>query len=431
VDINSLVGLAPLLGDAIIGKNIGTVELVEADQADQNVFDIKLTNASLDKFNNVGGANGIETGLAFAFQKVSLTDHGQTSEGGLGPAETTNATAQRFAAGAALDTVTPSVPSENTVHYFLKVQGVTGNSTAAKHQGWFEVDGFDFGVTRPVSAGSSGGAAGRVTFSPLTVDINSLVGLAPLLRDAIIGKNIGTVELVEADQADQNVYDIKLTNASLDKFSNSGGANGIETGLTFGFQKVSLTDHGQTSEGGLGPAETTNATAQRFAAGTALDTVTQAQNPLHYFLKVEGVTGGSIDDKHAGWFEVDKFDFGVTRPVSIGSSGASAGRVTSSPLTLDINSIVGQAPLLADLASGHALKTVELVGVTQSDQTVYDLKLTNAILSMVQSAAGFPGVETSLAFNFQQGTLIDHGVTTEGALSSPETVNFSSRSAVA
>jgi len=59
--------------------------------------------------------------------------------------------------------------------------------------------------------------------------------------------------------------------------------------------------------------------------------------------------------------------------------------------------VAGQAPLLADLTSGHDIKSVELVGAIMDtktghiDQIVYDLKLNHALLSMMQSAAGFPG----------------------------------------
>jgi hypothetical protein len=96
---------------------------------------------------------------------------------------------------------------------------------------------------------------------------------------------------------------------------------------------------------------------------------------------------------------------------------------------VDISSLVGQAPLLADLATNKVLKTVELVEVTQNDQTVYDLKLSNALLFMVQSSAAFPGVETSLGFNFQKVSLTDHGVTSEGGLGSAQTVALHSHPA--
>src|SRR5215469_15794008 len=95
------------------------------------------------------------------------------------------------------------------------------------------------------------------------------------------------------------------------------------------------------------------------------------------YLKIDGVTGDSTDANFVGWFEIDSFDFGVTRPIS--SSGQATGPSTFSPLTVDLHSLQGLAPLLTDLASGKTFKNVELVETTggESPQTVYDLKLTN------------------------------------------------------
>jgi type VI protein secretion system component Hcp len=112
----------------------------------QTVLDIKLTNASLIDYSNMPGADGIETGLAFTFQKVTLTDRGLTTEG---TAETAGANAMHFANTAPVtsNTVT-QVPGTSPVHYFLKVGGVTGDSTDKDHKGWFEIDGFDFARRR-------------------------------------------------------------------------------------------------------------------------------------------------------------------------------------------------------------------------------------------------------------------------------------------
>ena len=244
---------------------------------------------------------------------------------------------------------------------FLKIDGVMGDSTDAKHIGWFEVDGFDFGATRPVNTGGEG--TGRVAFSPLSVDISSLAGLAPLLGDLTGNKLLKTVELVEVAQKDQTVYDLKLTDAVLASYSNAPGPHGVETGLKFDFKTVSLTDHGVTSDG-AGAAETTSATASRFTAGAA---------------------------------------------------------VTSETVT----------PLLGDPTTNNVLKTVDLVDVKQTDQAVYDLKVTNALTLMMQSAAGLPGVETSAAFNFQTGTPTDHGVTSENTLGAPQKAGLNSHPSIA
>ena len=173
----------------------------------------------------------------------------------LGNVETTIVTATKFTAPAPLpDTATP-VPEQSSMHYFLKIDGITGDSTDAQHRGEFTVDGFSLGSTNTVNSFASGGGAGRATFSPLTVDISSVAGLAPLLADEASGKVITSVELIGVtNDGNQTVYDIKLSNAVALMVQQAAG---LDTSLAFDFQKVTLTDHGVTTEGTLGPAQTT------------------------------------------------------------------------------------------------------------------------------------------------------------------------------
>src|SRR5205814_1748444 len=98
-------------------------------------------------------------------------------------------------------------------------------------------------------------ATGKAQFSPLTVDMHSLAGLAPLLDDEVQNRAIKTVELVgvkHAGETTQTVYDLKLSNALVAGFENDPGPQGVETALTFEYSKISLTDHPLSSNGGVG-----------------------------------------------------------------------------------------------------------------------------------------------------------------------------------
>lgn len=56
------------------------------------------------------------------------------------------------------------------VDYFLKVDGIPGESVDAKHKGEIDVLGFDWGVSRPGAATTGGGAAsGKADFEDLAV----------------------------------------------------------------------------------------------------------------------------------------------------------------------------------------------------------------------------------------------------------------------
>jgi type VI protein secretion system component Hcp len=381
VDIHSAVGLAALLGDEVTNHVIKSVELVgveNAGDAQQTVYDLNLTNVMLDSLHNAPGTQGVEADLVFNFQKGNLTQGDITqnfaSSGGAAvPAvQSTEVTA-----------VTPASP----VHYFLKVDGATGDSQNISHLGWFNVDGFDFSMTTPTNA--SGIGIARSQIAPLAVDINSVIGLATLLGDEVHNKLIKSVELVGVENggdAQQTVYDLKLTNVMLDSLHNEPSAHGgVEADLTFGFQKGSLTQ-GETTR--------TFGASNGGTAALPHDTgVTQvsATSAVHHFLKIDGATGDSTDAAHRDWFTVDGFDFGLTTPTSIGTGGVS-GRSHISPLSVDLHSATGLAALFNDEVTNHHIKSVELVGVQSvgdgGQQTVYDLKLSNAALDSFHNAPG-------------------------------------------
>jgi type VI protein secretion system component Hcp len=143
---------------------------------------------------------------------------------------------------------------------------VTGDSTVKGFEGWFAVDGYDLGVqhTASIGSGTGGAGAGKAQFSPLTVDIHSLAGLAPLLGDVASGHALKSVELVGVETLkDQNikVYDVNLSDVLVSSFQQDPSAKGVETALSFDFAKISLRSAGREernarhpADSGLGPA---------------------------------------------------------------------------------------------------------------------------------------------------------------------------------
>ena len=279
-----------------------------------------------------------------------------------------------------LESAATAVPANSPLQYFIKVNGVTGDATLKGFEGWFAVDAFDWGVQNTTSIGSAtgGAGAGKASFSPLTVDIHSLSGLASLFGDAARGENLGTVELAAVDTIkgqSLKVYDIKLSDVVLGGFENDPGPNGVETALAFDFAKVAVTVQPQTNKGNLGPPQTvdfgltatTDAVASDIAA-SAVSTTTvplesaatpvPANSPLQYFIKVDGATGDATLKGFEGWFAVDGFDWGVQNSETIGSAtgGAGAGKATFSPLTVDIHSLSGLASLFGDCRAGRDLR---------------------------------------------------------------------------
>jgi type VI secretion system secreted protein Hcp len=60
--------------------------------------------------------------------------------------------------------------AEDSVRAFLKIEGIQGESTNAKHAGEMDVAAFKLGVLQSVVSGAGGGGgAGKATFAPIII----------------------------------------------------------------------------------------------------------------------------------------------------------------------------------------------------------------------------------------------------------------------
>ena len=210
------------------------------------------------------------------------------------------------------------------LEYFLKIDGVTGDVTSKLFAGWFAVDSFDLAARTPFDS-RTGLPIGKMEFSPLTVDIHSLAGLAPLLNDEINNTNIKSVELEAIDTSTgkaTKVYDLKISSARVASFDNRLGTNGGDTTLTFVYRNGQITDlSGVTTLWNTSPVTAAVVSSDSGSVGGTSSPaipaiVVPTPGPLHYFLKINGVTGDVADKAHAGWFKVDGFDISAFSPFS-------------------------------------------------------------------------------------------------------------------
>src|SRR4249920_1795920 len=138
---------------------------------------------------------------------------------------------------------------------------------------------------------------------------------------------------------------------------------------------------------------------------------------VQYFLKIDGVTGDVTSGAHKGWFAVDGYDIGVSTPFADAAGTGVIGRTELSALSVDIHSLSGISALLQDELTNKNIKSVELIGVATNaakglEQTVYDLKLTDALLGSFENDPASKGIETALTFHYDQASLTDASHTT-------------------
>ena len=260
--------------------------------------------------------------------------------------------------------------------YFLLIDGLNGGSTDEHHVGWFEIDGFDFDISTAL-------AGGRVTFSPVTVQLSLSDGLAGVLKDAALGTNVQSVRIegVTGGATPAAVYDLSLGNVHITSAHDSSRSN---DSLTFTYGQVALTT--KNADGSPGESFSYDVAAARADASVPTPSVGasigEVPTPAKYFLLIDGLNGGSTDEHHVGWFEIAGFDFDI-------STALAGGRATFSPVTVQLSLSDGLAGVLKDAALGTNVQSVRIEGVTggATPAAVYDLSLGNVHITIKQQRA--------------------------------------------
>jgi type VI secretion system secreted protein Hcp len=142
--------------------------------------------------------------------------------------------------------------------YFLKIDGIDGESTDDKHKSWIEVLSFSHGLSQRASASQSssgGGTTQRADFIDLSVVKLADSSTPKLFLACAKGDHIKEV-ILECCRAggDKLLYlEIKMSNVVISAVQQSGGGEGepVET-VTFNYGKVEWTYTKQKRADGSG-----------------------------------------------------------------------------------------------------------------------------------------------------------------------------------
>ncbi len=143
--------------------------------------------------------------------------------------------------------------------FFLKIDGIPGESRAKGHENQIEIHSFSWGATNSGSAARTGGAAaGKVTFSDFSF-AKLLDKSSPLLLQAVAtGKRVPTVTLfaVRAGEGSQEYMKITLSDVLISSYQNSGasGGGGPQDSFSVNFAKISFDYKPQKPDGSLDTA---------------------------------------------------------------------------------------------------------------------------------------------------------------------------------
>jgi type VI secretion system secreted protein Hcp len=143
------------------------------------------------------------------------------------------------------------------VDYFLKIDGIEGESTDDRHKGEIAIESWSWGVT-PTATGS--GARAPTRGCPTAINFSKLVDKSTptLMADAVTGKSIPKATLVgrKAGASQQEFLKIELTNILVSSYSAGGGAGDTIPldAFSLNFASASIEYRAQKPDGTIGDA---------------------------------------------------------------------------------------------------------------------------------------------------------------------------------
>src|SRR6266536_3251939 len=137
------------------------------------------------------------------------------------------------------------------IDYFLKIDGIPGESTDAKHKGEIDVLSWSWGETQPIAGGGGGGGgAGRVEMTELHVSANLSKASPSLLLACASGKHIKNAVLTgrKAGKAQAEFLTFSLSDVLVSSYQTGGAtAEAPLDSISLNFSKIELTYKEQTA----------------------------------------------------------------------------------------------------------------------------------------------------------------------------------------
>jgi type VI secretion system secreted protein Hcp len=135
--------------------------------------------------------------------------------------------------------------------YFLKLDGIAGESADAKHKDEIELVAFSWGVSAPGGGGGSGGGAGRAQFKEFTFLMRVNKASPQLFLATVSGKHIkeGNLSVRRAGKAQLEYLKIKFTDVLVTSFEEAAGAEAPTETVAFDFAKIEMQYTSQQARG--------------------------------------------------------------------------------------------------------------------------------------------------------------------------------------
>jgi type VI secretion system secreted protein Hcp len=141
-------------------------------------------------------------------------------------------------------------------NYFLRIDGIPGESTDDKHKGEIPVLAFSWGETQSASpASGGGGGAGKVTIGPLNVSAQTSKASPPLLLACATGKHLKSATLTgrkAGGKAQLEFLTFSLSDVLVSDYQVSGADDTPMDSVSLSFAKIVVEYREQKADGSAG-----------------------------------------------------------------------------------------------------------------------------------------------------------------------------------
>jgi len=142
--------------------------------------------------------------------------------------------------------------------FFLKLEGIDGESTDDKHKGELDIESWSFGVAQMGSGGhGGGGGAGKASFQDMHFTTKANKGSPKLFLACATGEHIkkATLTVRKAGKEQQEYYKVTLSDCLVSSYqAGAGGAPTVTDQFALNYSKIEFEYKPQKADGTLDAA---------------------------------------------------------------------------------------------------------------------------------------------------------------------------------
>ncbi len=140
------------------------------------------------------------------------------------------------------------------VDYFLKLDGIDGESTAKGHEKWIELESFSWGISNHVTIGAGGAGAGKAVPSDFSLTMPYSKASPQIFLKVVSGQSIPTATVSAAKAGGEQTSDFlkwKMSDVFISSYATEGSTATPFEQVSLTFLKIEVSYSTQLADGSL------------------------------------------------------------------------------------------------------------------------------------------------------------------------------------